>query len=124
MAALRPLTESSTKLQERNRKESKEHLGCITCGVKTNYVCIQCSTSLCNRCSKFENNESCEGWEPVRSVAYSLNCRIFMSDNNEEQINASVDSHATTKNSSIRGGTVSCRFVLTMCFLSISKKSI
>ena len=46
-----------------------------------------------------------------------------MSDNNEEEINASVDSHATTKISSIPGGTVSGRFVLTTCFPSISKMS-
>ena len=121
MAASRPLTESSPKLQERSRKESKEHSCCITCGIKTNYVCIQCSTSVCNRCSKFENNES---WEAGRSVGYCFNCSIFMSDNNEEEINASVDSHTTTKNSSFPGGTVSCRFVLIVCFLSISKMSI
>ena len=120
MAAFRPQIESSPKLQERYRKESKEHSCCITCGVKTNYVCIQCSTSVCNRCSRFENNESCKGWEAGRSVAYCLNCSSFMFDNNEEEINASVDSHATTKISSIPGGTVSGRFVLTMCFPSIS----
>ena len=56
-------------------------LSCLSCQTSTKYVCIQCSRAVCNRCSKYEENDERNGWKMGKSVGYCLDCTIFESEN-------------------------------------------
>ncbi|XP_028396162.1 uncharacterized protein LOC114520140 [Dendronephthya gigantea] len=50
---------------------------CISCGKLTNYICLQCSASVCNRCAIHEPDDECQGWLAGKAVGYCINCNIF-----------------------------------------------
>ena len=55
-------------------KACKKDDCCSVCNTQTNYKCIQCSGTVCNRCTVFEENEEVDGWQEMKSVGYSINC--------------------------------------------------
>ncbi len=106
-------TSTSSQVRSESLKEPKEQSFCITCGDVTKYVCIQCSTSVCNRCSRFEENEECKGWIAGKSVGYCLDCNILVSSkgDEEEKVTAFVASQLTTNSASTSSSSVLDRFV-------------
>lgn len=67
---------------------------CVTCNEATKYVCIQCGTSTCNRCSKYETDEEMKGWVVGKSVGYCLDCSIVISADNDRNIEELFSKHA------------------------------
>ena len=47
---------------------------CSSCFDNTNYECLVCSLSFCNKCTKFEEDEKTPGWVMGKSVGYCQPC--------------------------------------------------
>ena len=81
--------------------------------------------SVCNRCSKCEENEECDGWEMGKSVGYCIDCQLFGAENvNKDEIIANASHSDRTTNSDRCIVSVSDRLVsiihIKLYFCSIS----
>ena len=102
-------------ISERDLTEHKEQSRCTTCEEMTKYICIQCSSFICNRCSVHENNDEIRGWKAGTSVGYCFDCSVQVSTAAHEEVKKTISTMGTQK---IRNkmNTLTDRFVQIMWF--------